>query len=433
MTRILRIELRRSAVLWAAATLLITGAWLLYSARERWTTGYMLLALDQRWYLPLLLGLAMAAGAAQGRRDHRCGVGELFASVPRPRAQQVVPMLLAYGAGMFAAYAGATGLAALRIVGTAHYLRAGAFAGVVAAGATAVVAAAWFGLAAGRILPYIATAPALAIASMASPLVAQGITGHREWLSSLLFPAYGLDGPTDFVSLPGRFSLAQVCYLTGLAAGAALLFAAAHRRARLTALLPPALGAVAAVLILQGGSAYAEDPIDPVARELVCTPDTPRVCVARLHGGVLPEVTPPVRAAIATLARLPNGPSRAQEYLGPGNKALEQSADTLLVPFAIGEDGHVIDPDRIEGYLLDNVGVLPFPCPEGRSGPDPAAVRAATSWLLGTEPEGPDAENDRARELLRSLRKLDEREAATRVAATRQAVLTCAPGPASAP
>jgi hypothetical protein len=428
VSRILRIELRRSAVLWAAATLLITGVWLLYSARDRWTSGYMLLALDQRWYLPLLLGLAMAAGAAQGRRDHRSGVGELFASVPRPRAWQVVPMLLAYGTAMFVAYAGATGLAALRILGTAHYLRAGAFAGVVAAGATAVVAAAWFGLAVGRILPHLATAPALAVASMASPLAAQGVTGHREWLSSLLFPAYGLGGSTDFAGLPGRFSIAQLLYLAGLAAGAALLFAAARRRARLQALLPPVLGAAAAVLILQGGSAFAEDPIDPVARELVCTHDAPRVCVTRLHSGVLGEVTPPARAAIATLARLPNAPSRAQEYLDPEDKSLEQSADTLLIPFAIGHDGHVIDPDRIEGYLLDNVGVLPFPCPDDAPGTDPAVVEAATSWLLGTEPEGRDADDTRARELLRSLRDLDEREAAVRVAAVRQAVMSCAPG-----
>src|SRR3954467_86509 len=109
MSRILRIELRRSAVLWAALTLLGSSTWLLYNARERWTSGYQILALDQRWYLPLLLGLAMAAGAGQAAREHRSRVGELFASVPRPRAQQALPMLLLYGSLMFAAYTGATG------------------------------------------------------------------------------------------------------------------------------------------------------------------------------------------------------------------------------------------------------------------------------------------------------------------------------------
>jgi hypothetical protein len=423
VSRILRIELRRSAVLWAVATLLITGVWLLYAARERWPAGYMMLALDQRWYLPLLSGLAMAAGAAQACRDHRSGVGELFASVPRPRPQQVVPMLLAYGAGMVVAYAGATALAAVSIVGTAHYLRAGAVAGVVAAGATAVVAAAWFGLAVGRFLPYIATAPVLAIAAMASPLAAQGIAGHREWLGSLLFPAHGLGGSTDFASLPGRFSTAQTLYLAGLAAGAALLFAAAGRRARLVALLPPALGAAAAVLILQGGSAYATDPVDPVARELVCTADAPKVCVARMHRGVLGEVTPPARAALATLSRLPNGPSRAVEYLDGGEKPTDQSADTLLIPLSIGDDGHVYEADRIEGYMVDNLGVLRFACPEESPGPATEVVDAASAWLLGTEPE-----TARARALWRGLRRQGEREAATRVAAIRHAVLTCTKG-----
>lgn len=432
VSRILRIELRRSAALWAALTLLVGGTWLLYSARERWAAGYMILALDQRWYLPLLLGIAMAAGAWQARREHRSGVGELFASVPRPRAQQVVPLLLLFGIAMVVAYAGSTGLAALKIIATAQYLRAGALAGVVAVGALAVVAGVWFGLAAGRVLPYLATAPFLVIASMASPLAASGITGHREWLSRLLFPAYGLGGSSDFETIPGRFSIAQMLYLAGLATGAALLFASARRRDRLMALLPPALGTAAAVLILQGGSAFVKDPIDPAARELVCTHDAPRVCVARVHSGVLPEVTPPARAAIARLARLPNGPSQAQEYLDAGDKPVGQSAGTLLIPLTIDDDGHATDVDRIEGYMLRNVGVLPFACPDDTPGPDTTVVVAATSWLLGTEPDAADlgsaAATARARDLLQGLRKLDEREAAARVAAVREAVLTCAPG-----
>ena len=166
MDAILRIELRRSAAAWAGLMLLAVGAWLLHSARDRWTTGYMILAMDQRWYLPLLSGLAVAAGAWQGRREHACGVTELFASVPRPRVQQVVPILLVFGAALSVAYIGTWSLAALRIAGTAEYRPAGAVAGVVAAGAVALVAAAWFGLAVGRILPYVVTAPLLAIATL---------------------------------------------------------------------------------------------------------------------------------------------------------------------------------------------------------------------------------------------------------------------------
>jgi hypothetical protein len=427
MIRILRIELRRSAVLWVGLMLLTFGTWLLYAARSRWTTGYMLLAMDQRWYLPLLTALAVAAGAWQACREHRSRVAELFASVPRPRAHQVVPVLLGYGVAAFVGYAGAWSLAALRIAGTAEYLPAGAVAGVVVAGAVAMVTAAWFGLAVGRMLPYVVTAPALAIATFAAPLVAQEITGRREWLSTLLFPGYNLGGSTEFATVHGRFSIAQVLYLTGLAAGAALLLAAAGQRARLLALLPALLGTTAAVLVLQGGSAFVGDAIDPAARELVCTGDAPHVCVARLHGGVLAEVTPPARAALAKLARLPGAPTRAEESLNPTMKA-GQYPDSLLIPLTVGDDGHVNHLDRLESIMLNNVGVLPFVCPDEAPGPGAAVVDAATSWLLGVEPAqlefGSAEDSARARELWLHLRSLDERE----VGAVRRAVLTCAPG-----
>jgi hypothetical protein len=423
VSRILFIELRRTPALWSALVLLAAWAGLLYNAPERWTSGYMILALDQRWYLSVFLGLAMAAGAAQGRRDHRSRVTEMFAGVARPRLQQAVPLLLAYGSTVASAYAGATGLAALRLAGTAEYLAAGAFAGVVAAGAVAMVAAVWFGLAAGRLLPYLVTAPLLAIASFASPVVARGITGDREWLSTLLFPSYGLGGGSDFDTMPGRVSVAQLLYLAGLAAGAALLFAAAHWRARLVALVPPLLGAAAAVLVLQGGSAFVRNPIDPDARELVCTADAPQVCVARIHSGVLDEVTPPARAALAKLARLPGAPSRAVEHLDFGSKVVDQSADVVLIPLFIGDDGHAREPGKIEGYMVRNLGVVPFVCPDEAPGTDEVVVEAASAWLLGTEPELPAA-----RPLWQRLEKLDEREAAARVAAVRRAILACEPG-----
>jgi hypothetical protein len=426
--RVVGIELRRSGALWTAATLLAGGTWLLYDHRERWNTGYLLLALDQRWYLPLLAGIAMAAGAAQGRREHRCRVGELFAGVPRPRLQQAGPMLIVYGLPIAAAYAGTTALAALRILGTAHYLRPAAFAGVVAVGAATMVAAAWSGLAVGRHLPYVVTAPALAIASLAFPAAAAGITGHREWLSRLLFPAYGLGGPGDFVTVPVRFSVAQLLWLAGLAGGAALLFAAGRRRAWLLAPLPPVLGAGAAILLLHGGAAVAPDPIDTAARELVCTADAPRVCVARLHRGLLGEATPPARAALARLSRLPHAPNRAEEMPDSTGPLAGQPADTLLIPIGVGDDGHLLDRDRLEGHLIDNVGVVRFRCPDDRPGTDPAVVAAATAWLRGAEPDLTGDGAARARELWRTLTGLDEREAAARVGAVRQAVLACATG-----
>ena len=433
MISIARIELRRSGALWASLLVLGVSAGLLYNARMRWPSGYMLLAMDQRWYLSLLAALAVAAGAFQARRERRSQVMELFASVARPRAQQVVPLLLVYGVTAFLAYIGAWVLAALSMVGTAEYLQAGAVAGVVVAGAVATVAAAWFGLAVGRMAPNPLTAPALAIAVFATPLIARGVTGRREWLSTLLFSGYGLGGsPTDFATVPGRFSLAQLLYLTGLAAGLALLFAADRWRSGVAAVLPVLLGVAAAVVVLQGGSAFVKDPIDPVARELICTRDAPRVCVARLHSGVLGEVTPPARAALARLARLPGAPSRAAEHLDGDPLVAGRYPDSLLIPVTIGEDGHANHLDTLEAIMVYNVGVRPFVCPDDAAGPDAPVVDAATAWLFGTDPAElrfvSAADIDRSRELWRKLRDLDEPDAAARVAAVRRAVLTCSPG-----
>ena len=122
----------------------------------------------------------------------------------------------------------------------------------------------------------------------------------------------------------------------------------------------------------------------------------------------------------------------AAQYLDLGTKPVGQSPDALLIPLTIDDDGHATDAARLDGYLLGNLGVLPFACPEDSPGPDGAVVAAAKSWLLGTEPDpaelGSAAETTRARDLLRTLRELSEREAAARVAAVREAVRTCAPG-----
>ena len=89
MSRILRIELRRSAALGTALILLVAGVVLLFFAEGIWfATGWMQLAMTQRLYLAVLWPLALAAGAWQARREPRSNVAELFASTPRPRSHR---------------------------------------------------------------------------------------------------------------------------------------------------------------------------------------------------------------------------------------------------------------------------------------------------------------------------------------------------------
>lgn len=81
---VMGIELRRSAALGAALITVVVGVGALYVSTGRWSTGWMALALAIREYLLLLWPLALAAGAWQGRREHRAKVGELFATTARP-------------------------------------------------------------------------------------------------------------------------------------------------------------------------------------------------------------------------------------------------------------------------------------------------------------------------------------------------------------
>ncbi|MEU4221834.1 hypothetical protein AB0F10_41635, partial [Actinoplanes sp. NPDC026623] len=159
MNRILGIELRRSAAAGTALILLLAGAAILYAAPARWSAGWMPLAMTQRAYLVLLWPLALAAGAWQARREHRSNVTELFATTPRPRAQRVVPTLGALCIAVVGAYLAMVAAGAPWIAGTARYLPPAALA-VVAVGALALVAAAWLGLAVGRLLASAVSAPA---------------------------------------------------------------------------------------------------------------------------------------------------------------------------------------------------------------------------------------------------------------------------------
>ena len=81
MSRVLGFELRRSAALGAALILLVAGVVLLFATPGRWSAGWMPLAMTQREDLTLLVPLALAAGAWQGRREHH--VAQQFAA---PRA-----------------------------------------------------------------------------------------------------------------------------------------------------------------------------------------------------------------------------------------------------------------------------------------------------------------------------------------------------------
>ncbi|MEU7909382.1 hypothetical protein [Actinoplanes sp. NPDC049118] len=428
MSRILGIELRRSSAAGTALLLLLVGAAILYAAPERWSAGWMPLAMIQREYLVLLWPLALAAGAWQARREHRSNVAELFASTARPRAQRMVPTLGAMGIAVVCAYLTMVAAGAPWIAGTARYLPAAAVA-VAAVGALALVAAAWLGLAIGRLMPSLVTAPALAVAGIGLLMVIPVAVRRTEWLALVFSPMYGMGQYTDYQTVYGRVSAAQAIWLAALAVTAAALLASDGWRTRLVALLPAVLGAALAMTVVPRDDEFVSHPVDPVAQEQVCAEGSPRVCVSRVHAGLLPEVVPSARRAMTMLAKLPDAPTQAHEDTTTfyPDTSPTRRADTVLIPVRVDSAGHLASGARIIPEMVYAAGANTRGCQEA---PSTDVARAAGAWLTGEEPvaehsDEPAEVNAAAVTLWQGLRQLPEDEAAARVAAVRRAALAC--------
>lgn len=429
MIRILGIELRRSAAFGAALFLVIAGSAIMHATPGRWSAGWMALVMLQREYLLLLSPLAMAAGAWQSYRAHRSGSAELLASAARPRLHQVLPTLGALGLAVAAGYLLIAVIAAVRIADTAEYLPAAVFV-VLAVGAVTLAVSAWVGLAIGRLVPALATAPVLAVTGFA--LLAFGPEAlPDEWLRVAFSPGYGMSQFNDYQTVDGRVSAVQALWVVAIGLAGATAFAARRERAW-TALVPLAVGAALVLTTVPHGAEYDRGTADPVAQALVCTRNAPRVCVSRVHSGLLAEVAGPARRALTALATLPgNTVVRAHEDTSTFSPATapEPRADTALMQVTVDRNGHLAHPGRLEPTLLLSVFLPPRRC---ESGPDLPVLRAATHWLLGTAPvpdpsvQEPAEENAEAVRLWQALRQLPPTAAATRVAAVRDASRTCA-------
>ncbi|WP_305789427.1 hypothetical protein [Symbioplanes lichenis] len=436
MTRVLSIELRRSAALGATAVLLLAGAALLFAAPTRWVSSGMALVMAQREYLVLLWPLALAAGAWQGRREHRSKVGELFSSTPRPPAQRVLPTAAALAVAAVTGYLLMTAVGAAWMAGTARYLPAQAFV-VLTVGLVAIVGGVWLGLAVGRLLPYLVTAPLLAVAGIGLLMTIGAVRGAPEWLAYVLSPMYGMSLYTDWQTVGGRTSAAQAIWLTALAIAALVLLMAGSWRTRLTALLPAALGAALAIAVIPHGDDFVPHPIDPVAQEFVCTNDAPAVCVTRVRAGLLDDFAPLARQTLGALAKLPDPPTTVRE----DTTTYQPLTLAPQPPGVILADLYTNARGKLIGQLPTQFGMMQsaFSTGERCEQPgNPAVERAAIFYLLGEKPlpdseiyagvvYGDDETNPEAVKLWEGLRQRPEQDALARVAAVRRASLACEP------
>jgi hypothetical protein len=315
----------------------------------------------------------------------------------------------------------------LRIISTARYLPPAVFV-VTAVGALALIAAAWLGLAIGRLLPWPVTAPALGVAGLALLLLVPGATRPHGWLALVFSPIYEMNMPGAYTTVPNRASLSQALWLGALAVAALMLVVSGDWRLRVAALLPVVMGAALAITVMPHQNRYVIDAVDPVARELVCAPDEPQVCVSRVHSGLLPEVVSGARQGLAVLAKLPGAPTRVHEdtttYFPDVYPAWQE--DVALLGVEAGPNGHLLDPGEVPMEVVSGAFASPPRCEKSASR---AEMLAAASWLLDREPAvgGPhDPEQvTEAAALWQTLRQLPVGQAQARVVALRRAALTC--------
>ncbi|ROO58714.1 hypothetical protein EDC02_0481 [Micromonospora sp. Llam0] len=414
--RIMKTELRRSAVPGIALLLLVVGAVFTLTSTEFFAGRWTQLALYSRGSLLLLIPLALAGGAWLGRRDRRSRVGELFATTVRPRWQRILPLTVGFAATMVVVYLLAAAVGAIWVAPTAAYLSPTVF-GMIAVGALGMVAASWLGMAAGRAVPRIVTAPVLAVVGFAvvallpdfvsmSGYDANFVKARPDPSALLLTPAFpgGLD---DLQTLPASVSALQAMWLAALSGTALLLIGAARRSVLAVAVLPAVLGAAVAVPLLPTGGYYGAAVVDPAAAELVCDDDGPPVCVRKVHAALLPDLVGPVREVLAlAAAKLPNPPVRAEEtarmdaYAAPEQPAVRHDADTLVFRFpSITSSGKVdLSDGDFRTDLLASVWSQECRDSGGATGQVAYAVdyapfqpeAVATAWLTGGPPQPQD-------------------------------------------
>jgi hypothetical protein len=435
--RILRIELRRSAAVWAAViSLPLASVWPQVAEGLTGVVG------QHRSTLEVLVPLALGVGGWQARRDRRSRTAELLASTARPEWQRLLSTAGALGIGAATGYV-------VMFAGIAVYgATTGAYVPVVVMLAAAVMAlclaaAVWLGLAVGRAVPSVLIPPLLVVVgfvAMASLLLVTDTEGYTASPppGTLLLDLSRSTGFEAFETLTASARLAQASWAIALAA-ACLTLCAATRRWRLAAAAPLALGLVVASAQLPR-SLHDAITLDRGALALVCTPDEPRVCSRRMHPDVLDDLREPGQEALTILsAKLPQAPTAVVEaYYGNDTPVVVRPRpDVVYADFRPDGTGRVDATERdILWSLLMGAGTLPCPDAQAVGGPRYNAARlVAAAWLLEEEPPPPPDPDDPALPgpsltgpAYDALLAMPAEEQRARITALRDAELACADG-----
>lgn len=419
--RQLRVELRRSVALPATVAAVALLVLLLRVRSDEWDSGLTGLALTLRNDLPVLLPVALGAGAWQGGRERRAATEELTATTSRRRSVRVLTpsaaVVLALVAGLAATLA-----AAAVLVGRGQWLGQAWPAAVVAVSLLAVAAAVLLGTGLGRAVRSDLVAPLLVVVLFIA-LLAFSPTGQGGSWPRLL--AIAVEPPSDDVRQARPAAAGgQALWLVGLLLTGALLAGAARVRSRLLAAVPAVVGLALAAPLLSagGGTAYA---VDPVAARLVCADGEPQVCLTTVHADQLPAATTAARQVLVALRQLPEPPVRAVEQarlLPPDPPPGEDVLEIDLPQSSVG--GGTASAGELAVAFAEGLGVRPcFPrTASGGIGHEYSARLVAGAWLLGATTTGGDEQADAA---LQRLLALPRPEQVARLTDVRRALRSC--------
>jgi hypothetical protein len=331
--RLLRLELRRTAMLWMLPLL----------AALFWFSTYRpSMALPPRWNLrgtmlqqqALLAFAPLVAGAAawMGSRDGRRGSADLVGVTALPRWAGRLATWAATTCWAMVAYLG--GVAVVYGITARQATWGGPLWWPVAVGAAGVVAFCALGFAAGALLPGRFTAPLVAVAVFLA-LGAGAIAIEHNSTYAQIWPL-NVQGalPPDlfgvfFPYLPD-LAIAQVLFLVGLAAavlgGLGLRAAAGGRWLRCVAAALAAAGLAAAgtgvglagTARLEGSGivipALHDAAADkPIAYTAVCSHGAVPVCLHPAYRSLLPAVTAALGPVLSEVAGLPGAPVRVSQ------------------------------------------------------------------------------------------------------------------------
>ncbi|NEC65770.1 hypothetical protein [Streptomyces sp. SID9727] len=354
----------------------------------------------------LLAGPLVAAAACwQGARDHRRSTDELWRSTPRARWSRRAVAALPVALWAVAGYA--FGLAIALLATWPYAGGGGPLLSLAVVDGAFLAAVALLGFSSGVLCRWRLAAPVLA----ALMYLVLGVPNYSESPAQYLDPAvqYALDN-----SLPVWWYAPAMAAWTGGLAAAALTAVAARRR--LTALVPLAVAAVVAPLIVSTGDGLFPD--DPAADRLVCTDGSPQICLSERRAHLLPQVAEALSGLTGRLEGVAGAPGRYVARL-----PLHGPDEAWIPPPNPGwylVRGRLRDTEDYAWQVAANMTMRDCSRdPEADGGPrDPASDEAVGQWLAPTGP-APGAEKSPGLRRLEAMPDAERRAWLGRYMATR--------------